>query len=107
MVENWSETQKTINTSSPEEAKAIFTRLFNASSSSSTNEETWRSIGPKYTWYLTTSRDVSILLQAYLWAVLEREVFGIFQWAGDADAFIDLKAVVFPRKYNYLTPARL
>ena len=107
MVENWSKTQKTINISSPADAKANFTRLFNALSLSSTNVKILKSIGSNYTQYLVTAGDVSKLLQAYLWAVLEQEVFGRFRWLGFPNAFVDLKAIVFPSECDYPVPARL
>lgn len=95
LVQNWAETQKPISPSSRALAKAKLTRLFNAPSFS-THVETMKSIAPKSTGYLVTADDVSRSMQAYLWAVLDREVFGRFRWAGNSNTYLDLQAAVFP-----------
>jgi hypothetical protein len=97
LIENWSMTQNIFFPSSKSGIKTIFAELFNTSSSS-THLETLRSIGPNYTQYLARTEDIPRLMQAYLWAVLEREIFGRYQWAGDTKTYIDLKAAVSPRK---------
>ena len=106
LVQNWAETQKIISPSSRALAKSKFTRLFNASSSP-INVKTMKSIAPMSTGYLVTADDVSRSMQAYLWAILEQEVFGRFRWVGNSNSFVDLQATVFPCKCKSLVPQRL
>ena len=100
VIENWSKTQTILHPSLKADAKAKLLRI-------SKFVEILESVGLSTDHHFGTGSDVSRLLQAYMWAVLEREVFGRYRWAGDANTIVDFKAAVVPRKCRLSVPPRI
>ena len=96
-IENWSKTQTSFGPGSKADAKTELLRL-SSNPSSSGFFEIFKSTGLNISRYFAMGGDVSRLLQAYMWAIIEREVFSKSRWAGDTKTFVVLKAAVVPRK---------
>ena len=98
VVENWSRTQQIITPNPKPEARASIAEILNTPKSSAYSDAT-RKIGPNYARYLAgTEEDVAKVMQAYLWVMLVRYVFGRNEWAGKPETYANLKAAILPSK---------
>ena len=105
LIENWSRTQKIVGPNPRLAARQGFTEIFRDTPSSSISLGTTVNIGLNHAWYLSgKNEDIAKVMQAYLWSVLMRYVFGKNQWASEPDACINLLAIVSPREFKSVGP---